>query len=64
MNEIDFEGTIVLEQLAAIGKVDEFYEAIDADDVQRAVSLMRDANIDASTIAIVVKKMRAADGKH
>jgi hypothetical protein len=53
-----------LEQLAAIGQVDAFFEAIDSDDVQRAVSLMRKANIDAPTIAIVVKKMQAADGKH
>ena len=64
MDETDFEGTLVLEQLAAIGKVDDFFDAIDADDVARAVSLMRKAQIDASTIAIVVKKMQAADGKH
>jgi hypothetical protein len=64
MDENDFEGTLVLEQLAAIGKVDAFFEAIDGDDVPRAVSLMRRANIDAPTIAIVVKKMQAADGKH
>lgn len=64
MDEADFEGTLVLEQLAAIGKVDAFFEAIDADDVRRAVSLMRKAKIDAPTIAIVVKKMLAADGTH
>jgi hypothetical protein len=64
MDETDFEGTLVLEQLAAIGKVDDFFEAIDADDVRRAVSLMRKASIAASTIAIVVKKLQAADGKH
>lgn len=64
MDEADFEGTIVLEQLAAIGQVDAFFEAIDSDDVQRAVSLMRKAKIDAPTIAIVVKKMQAADGEH
>ena len=64
MDEADFEGTIVLEQLAAIGKIDAFFEAIDADDVQRAVALMRKAKIDAPTIAIVVKKMQAADGTH
>jgi hypothetical protein len=64
MDEPDFEGTIVLEQLAAIGKIDDFFEAIDADDVPRAVFLMRRAQIDASTIAIVVTKMQAADGKH
>jgi len=64
MDENDFEGTLVLEKLAAIGRVDEFFEAIDADDVPRAVALMRRASVDASTIAIVVKKMEAADGKH
>ena len=64
MDESEFEGTLVLEELAAIGKIDEFFEAIDADDVPRAVALMRRARIDASAIAIVVKKMQAADGKH
>lgn len=64
MDEKDFEGTLVLEQLAEIGKLDEFFEAIDADDIQRATSLMKKANVDAPTIQIVVKKMRAADGSH
>jgi hypothetical protein len=64
MDDKDFEGTLVLEQLAAIERVDDFFEAIDADDVQRAVSLMRRAKIDAATIAIVIKKMEAADGNH
>ncbi len=36
MGEADFEGTLVLEQLAAVGKVDAFFEAIDADDFGRA----------------------------
>jgi hypothetical protein len=64
MDERDFEGTLVLEQLAAIDRVEEFFEAIDADDVERAVALMKRADIDASTIAIVVQKMQAADGEH
>lgn len=64
MDENDFEGSLVLEQLAAIGKVEQFFEAIDADDVPRAVSLMRKANVDEETIAIVVEKMNAADGEH
>jgi hypothetical protein len=64
MDESDFEGTLVLEQLAAIGKVDDFFEAIDADDVSRAVALMKRAGVDASTIAVVVKKMEEADGEH
>jgi hypothetical protein len=64
MDETDFEGTLVLEQLAAIDKVDDFFEAIDSDDVQRAKLLMRSANIDAATMAIVVRKMEASDGEH
>jgi hypothetical protein len=64
MDERDFEGSLVLEQLAAIGKVDEFFEAIDADDVRRAVALMRRADLDPSTIATVVRKMEEADGEH
>ena len=64
MDEADFEGTLVLEQLAAIDKVDDFFEAIDADDVQRATKLMKTAQVDAATIAIVVRKMEAADGEH
>jgi hypothetical protein len=64
MDESDFEGSLVLEQLAAIGKVDEFFEAIDADDVQRATRLMKAARVDAPTIAIVVRKMEESDGEH
>ena len=64
MDEQDFEGTLVLEKLARIGKVDDFFEAVDSDDFQKAAALMRRANVDAETIAIVLKKMRAADGQH
>ena len=64
MEESDFEGTLVLEQLAAIGRVDDFFEAIDSDDVSRAVALMKRAAVDASTIATVVRKMEEADGDH
>jgi hypothetical protein len=64
MKTTDFEGTLVLEQLAAIDQVDEFFEAIDSDDVQRASALMRRAGVDAATIAIVVRKMEESDGEH
>ena len=64
MDETDFEGTLVLEKLAEIGKVDAFFEAIDADDFGRAKSLMKRANLDSETIAMVLKKMGDADGEH
>jgi len=64
MDESEFEGTLVLEQLAAIGKVEEFFDAVDADDVRRAIQLMRSADVSASMIATVVQKMEESDGEH
>ena len=64
MDDKDFEGTLVLEQLAAIDKVEDFFDAIDSDDVQRATKLMKRAQVDASTIATVIRKMEEADGEH
>lgn len=64
MDETDFEGTVVLEQLASIGAVDEFFDAVDSDDAQRATALMRRAKLDAPTIAMVIKKMHQADGEY
>lgn len=63
-DESNFEGTLVLEKLAEIGKVDEFYEAVDSDDFARATLLMKKAKIDNQTIATVLQKMRDADGEH
>lgn len=64
MEESDFEGTLVLEKLAEIGKIDAFFEALDSDDFDRVKSLMKKANVDSETIAMVLKKMNDADGKH
>lgn len=64
MDEKDFEGTLVLERLAEIGKVEEFFDAVDADDVERATSLMKRAKVDRDTIGIVVRKMQDGDGEH
>ena len=64
MDESDFEGTLVLEKLAEINKLDDFMEAVDSDDFETAFGLMKRARIDAETIATVLKKMRQADGEH
>lgn len=64
MDESDFEGTLVLEKLAEINKLDSFFEAIDADDFHRAKVLMKQAGVDSETLMMVLKKMQAADGKH
>jgi hypothetical protein len=64
MDEKDFEGTLVLERLAEVGRVDDFFDAIDSDDIERATSLMKKAKIDATTIATVVRKMQDEGGEH
>lgn len=64
MNETDFEGSLVLEHLATMGRVDDFFEAMDTDDAQRATALMRKAGVDASTIAVVIRKMEESDAQH
>jgi hypothetical protein len=64
MDESDFEGNLVLEQLAAIGRLEDFFDAIDSDDVARAASLMKKANVEAPTIALVIRKMETSDGEH
>jgi hypothetical protein len=64
MNESDFEGTVVLEKLALMGMIDDFMEAVDSDNFERAKSLMKIAKVDAETIAIVLKKMATADSDH
>ncbi len=62
--ESDFEGTVVLERLAEIGRLEDFFDAVDADDIPRAVGLLKRAHLDAATIALVVQKMEDPDGDH
>lgn len=64
MDEKDFEGTLVLEKLAEIGKVDAFFQAVDSDDFVKAKLLMKRAGVDLQTIAVVLKKMLQADDDH
>jgi hypothetical protein len=59
VDEKDFEGTIVLEKLAEIDKIDAFFEAIDDDDFTKAKALMKKANVDFETIAMVLKMMNS-----
>ncbi len=64
VDDKDFEGTLVLEKLAEIDKVEDFFEAIDSDDFAKAQSLMKLADIDAQTISIVLRKMKNPDQHH
>lgn len=64
MDEADFEGTLVLESLARINKLEEFMAAVDSNDAFSAKRLMKEANIDSQTIAIVLKKMADPYDEH
>jgi hypothetical protein len=64
MDDQDFEGTIVLEKLARIGQVEEFFAAVDAEDLKKASRLMEAAGIDQRTIAITLRKITEGDEKH
>ena len=64
MDDGEFEGTLVLEKLAAVGRLDDFADAVDADDTGTAEFLMEMAGVDAGTIETVLRKMRLADGEH
>lgn len=64
MYESDFEGTLVLEKLAEIGKVEDFFDAIDSDDFGRIQSLMKQANVDLETITRVLKKISETSGEY
>jgi len=59
VNDDDFEGTLILEKLSEIGKIEEFYDAIDSDDFKKALFLMKLAKIDDQSISVVLKKMNS-----
>lgn len=60
LEDIVLQGTAVLEKLAEIDKVEEFFEAVDSDDFRQAARLMRAAGVDEETISLVIKKMASA----
>ena len=61
MKEEDFEGTLILEELASRGLLEAFYDAVDADDFARIVALLRTVDIDEEEIAHVVNKITAGN---
>ncbi|MCB0390813.1 MAG: hypothetical protein KDD58_05975 [Bdellovibrionales bacterium] len=58
LGEDEFEGTLILEKLAEIGKVDSFFEAIDSDDIDAVKSLMIQAGIEKEVRAWVLNKIK------
>jgi hypothetical protein len=58
MNEDDFEGSLILEKLAELGLLEEFYSAVDADSINEVAELLREAEIDEDTIQEVMTKIQ------
>jgi hypothetical protein len=63
MSEDTFEGSLILEMLAEYGLVNEFYEAIDSDNIPGAMAFMRRVLIDEETIETAVSKVNESDDK-
>jgi hypothetical protein len=51
------EGTLILEKLADYGLVDDFYEAVDADNLSLIISLLRKVGIDEEKINEVIESL-------
>ena len=64
MDEKYFEGTLVLEKVAEINRLDDFFSAIDSDDFNKVKSILIKAQMNPETISLVLKKMHQADGEH
>ena len=58
---MDLEGSEVLEKLAEIGKVEAFYQAVDADDFGKITSLLKKAGVDSKTISQVIEQIQNGD---
>ena len=57
MDESELEGSMVLERLAEVDKVQDFYDAIDADNFVLARELMELVNTDENIIRLILKKV-------
>lgn len=58
MTEEDFEGSLILERLASIGLKEEFFDAIDSDNMSEIISMMEEANIDEDSVRSVLKQIK------
>lgn len=55
--ELDFEGTLVLEKLATVNLIDDFFEAVDSDNLHEVEILLRQAEVDDETIEEVLRQI-------
>ncbi len=64
MKQEDFEGSLILEKLALIDKVDEFFAAVDEDNFASAKSLMKAAGVPHEVMVIAIRMMKEGDQDH
>ncbi len=57
MNKDEYEGSSVLEILAQEGLIDDFYEAVDSDNIEKAISVMRKAQIEEDVIELTIRQI-------
>ena len=57
MDESDFEGSHILERLASLNLVDEFFQAIDSDNLDEVESMMEHAGFNEETIQSVLRQI-------
>ena len=57
MLEESFEGSLVLEKLAEVNLVDEFYAAIDSDDIPKVIQLLRSAEVNEGLIKTLISQL-------
>ena len=51
------EGTLVLEKLNEMNLLDDFYEAVDEDNLEKVQLILKRARIDSVTIAMILRKI-------
>lgn len=51
------EGTLVLEKLNEMNLLDDFYEAVDEDNLEKVQLILKRARIGSATIAMIMRKI-------
>ncbi len=54
---MDFDGSEILAELASRGLLEKFYDAVDADDLERVVGLLRSIDIEEEVIRSVLESI-------
>ncbi len=58
MTQDDFEGSLILEKLASVRLMDDFFDAVDSDDLESVVSLLEEVDVDEDSIEEILRKIK------